>query len=104
MTQKRTIFCVVMLMCALFGSAQVIELSDGWECQSSAGGKSYVTKVPTTVMGALVSNGEFPDLFVRDNYKKAGRSYKHTPKQTLRELALYNKNPQLRDYLKNYLK
>ena len=70
MTQKRTIFCVVMLMCALFGSAQVIELSDGWECQSSAGGKSYVTKVPTTVMGALVSNGEFPDLFVRDNYKK----------------------------------
>ena len=43
-------------------------------------------------------------LFVRDNYKKAGRSYKHTPKQTLRELALYNKNPQLRDYLKNYLK
>lgn len=74
MTQKRTIFCVVMLMCALFGSAQVIELSDGWECQSSAGGKSYVTKVPTTVMGALVSNGEFPDLFVRDNYKKYDNS------------------------------
>ena len=66
-------------------NAQTFELRDGWECQSSAivgtdgaslsmGSQSsahwYATHVPSTVMGTLVDNGEYPKLFERDNYKK----------------------------------
>ena len=75
---------IVGFLCTLGMQAQTIELRDGWECQSSAivgidgaslsaGGhtstKWYATQVPTTVMGALVSNGEYPKLLERENYK-----------------------------------
>ena len=76
---------IVGCLCTLGVQAQTFELRDGWECQSSAivgtdgaslstGGHSsapwYSTQVPTTVMGMLVSNGEYPKLLERDNYKK----------------------------------
>jgi exo-1,4-beta-D-glucosaminidase len=54
--------------------AQTVELGDGWQCKSSAEDKWYETKVPATVMGVLVSNGEYPDLLVGDNYKRLDNS------------------------------
>lgn len=80
-----TVFC----LCALSMQAQTIELRDGWACQSSAivgtdgaaisAGKEsaapwYATHVPSTVMGTLVANGEYPNLLERDNYKKYDNS------------------------------
>ena len=68
--------------------AQTILLSDGWECQSStvvgmdgatlstgqpSSASWYATRVPTTVMGALVSNGEYPGLLEKDNYRREGK-------------------------------
>ena len=65
--------------------AQTINLDEGWQCQSSAvvtldgvalsqGQTSstpwYATHVPTTVMGALVDNGEYPKILERDNYRR----------------------------------
>ena len=65
--------------------AQTVELRDGWECQSSvivgidgaslsSGSQSsapwYATHVPSTVMGTLVDNGEYPKVLERDNYKR----------------------------------
>lgn len=69
-TNERSILFTLLLMCALPGYAQTIELSDGWQYRSTAEDKWYDAKVPATVMGVLVDNGEYPDLLVRDNYKK----------------------------------
>ena len=61
-------------MCMSVALAQTVELGDGWQCKSSAEDKWYETKVPATVMGVLVSNGEYPDLLVGDNYKRLDNS------------------------------
>ena len=70
---------------AQIGVAQTIDLDEGWECQSSAvvsldgvalsqgqtsSASWYPTRVPTTVMGALVRNGEYPKILERDNYRR----------------------------------
>lgn len=73
-TAKRTVLSTLLSVCMLLVHAQTIALSDGWQCKSSAEEKWYDTKVPTTVMGALVNNGEYPDLLVSDNYEKADNS------------------------------
>ena len=66
---------IIACLCILGVQAQTFELREGWECQSSAvvgtdaatlsaGGHSsaswYATHVPSTVMGTLVENGEYP--------------------------------------------
>ena len=68
--------------------AQTLNLSDGWQCQSSAivgndgialslegdpQGSWYDTKVPTTVMGALVNQGEYSGILEKDNYRRYDR-------------------------------
>ena len=88
-SNKRISALIIGCLCTLGIQAQTIELSDGWECQSSAivgtdgaslssGSHSsapwYATHVPSTVMGTLVSNGEYPKLFERDNYKQYDNS------------------------------
>lgn len=80
---------IVGCLCTLGVQAQTFELRDGWECQSSAivgtdgatlsnGGHTtvqwYATSVPSTVMGTLVDNGEYPKILERDNYKKYDNS------------------------------
>ncbi len=86
MKRNKSICAIVAgLLCTLCAEAQTIELSDGWECQSSAvvgndgaslskgSGSSaswYAAHVPSTVMGVLVANGEYPKILERDNYKK----------------------------------
>ena len=71
---KRTVFSTLLCMCMSVALAQTVELGDGWQCKSSAEDKWYETKVPATVMGVLVSNGEYPDLLVGDNYKRLDNS------------------------------
>lgn len=71
--------------CAQVGLAQTINLSGGWECQSSEivgldgaalssgrapAAKWYPTNVPSTVMGALTANGEYPGILEKDNYRQ----------------------------------
>ena len=89
-SNKRIGAMIVGVLCTLGAQAQTtIELRDGWECQSSAivgsdgaslstGDTSsaswYATHVPSTVMGTLVENGEYPKLLERDNYKKYDNS------------------------------
>ena len=71
---KRAILFTLSCVCALLTNAQTIELSEGWKCRSSAAEKWYDTKVPTTVMGVLVNNGEYPNLLEGDHYKKLDNS------------------------------
>lgn len=71
---KRAILFTLSCVCALLTNAQTIELSEGWKCRSSAEEKWYDTKVPTTVMGVLVNNGEYPDLLEGNHYKKLDNS------------------------------
>ena len=86
---KRIGALIVGILCTMGVQAETIELRDGWECQSSAvvgsdgaalsaGSRSsapwYATHVPSTVMGTLVENGEYPKLLERDNYKKYNNS------------------------------
>ena len=71
---KRSILFTLSCVCALLINAQTIELSEGWKCRSSAEEKWYDTKVPTTVMGVLVNNGEYPGLLESDHYKKLDNS------------------------------
>ena len=86
---KRIGALIVGILCTMGVQAETIELRDGWECQSSAvvgsdgatlsaGSRSsapwYATHVPSTVMGALVENGEYPKLLEKDNYKKYNNS------------------------------
>lgn len=73
-TVKRTILFTLLGIYISLVHAQTIELSDGWQCKSSAEERWYDTKVPTTVMGALVGNGEYPDLLVGDNYRHLDNS------------------------------
>ena len=43
-------------------------LNTGWSLQSSAGGPTYSVDVPTTVLGALVDLGVYPDPFTAKNF------------------------------------
>jgi exo-1,4-beta-D-glucosaminidase len=67
----------------------ITQLSDGWSVESSskvnAAGSEisrpgfdvaswYRTKVPATVMAALIANGEYPDVFMGDNINKVDTS------------------------------
>lgn len=82
---RKILYILLMWLCIHASHAQTILLSDGWECQSSSvvgtdgaalssGTHStsswYATSVPTTVMGALVANGEYPGLLEKDNYRR----------------------------------
>lgn len=77
---------MLLSLCALSGKSQTVCLNEGWECQSSSvvgldgaalsKGQNtptewYATQVPTTVMGALVNNGEYPNILEKDNYRHA---------------------------------
>ncbi|MBR5688455.1 MAG: glycoside hydrolase family 2 [Prevotella sp.] len=72
-------------LCTQVAFAQTVELSEGWECQSSevvgqdgaalssgraSSAKWYPTSVPTTVMGALTANGEYQGILEKDNYRQ----------------------------------
>ena len=52
-------------------STRVTVLDDGWQCQSSAvtDGSWYAATVPSTVMGVLTTNGEYPRVLEEMNYK-----------------------------------
>ena len=82
---RRIVYCILLLCYSFWGYGQTTCLTDGWECQSStvtgmdgaalSSGQStsaswYATHVPTTVMGALVSNGEYEGLLEKDNYSR----------------------------------
>ena len=86
MERRLTIF--LMMLGTWVCQAQTLNLSDGWQCQSSAivgndgialslegepQGSWYDTKVPTTVMGALVNQGEYPGILEKDNYRRYDR-------------------------------
>ena len=43
-------------------------LNGGWTLQSSDGGPTYSVAVPTTVLGALVDLGVYPDPFHAKNF------------------------------------
>lgn len=81
----RIISILLLSLCTQIGNAQTIDLNEGWECQSSdvvtldgtalsqgqtTSASWYATHIPTTVMGALVSNGEYPNILERDNYRR----------------------------------
>lgn len=81
----RILHFMLLYICTQVGVAQTINLDEGWECQSSevvtldgvalsqgqtTAASWYATHVPTTVMGALVSNGEYPKILERDNYRR----------------------------------
>ena len=70
-------------------SARGESFNDGWMLQSSEVAQSagealsmpsadvhgwYKVTLPSTVLAALVANGEYPDLFVGDNLKKVPKS------------------------------
>ena len=89
MKHRKISILTAICFCTLGAQAQTTELLDGWECQSSAivgtdgaalstGKESsaswYATHVPSTVMGTLVANGEYPRLLERDNYKQYNNS------------------------------
>ncbi len=86
---RNTLCLAVLSLTASLSHAQTTELRDGWQCQSSTqvsvsaaqlsagvatASSWYSTKVPTTVMGALVANGEYPDILVSDHYRKHDNS------------------------------
>lgn len=48
---------------------KVMMLSDGWQCQSKVEGKWYKATVPSTVMGVLTANGEYPGVLEGMRYK-----------------------------------
>src|SRR5690242_8671299 len=54
---------LLAIWCALPVAAQRIDLADGWTVQSSAGGREYSTRVPSTVVGAMVANKALPDPY-----------------------------------------
>ena len=72
--KKLLILLIFALTLTLSSQAQqrVTILSDGWQCQSTAvnDGSWYKASVPTTVMGVLTANGEYPDVLTGMNYKK----------------------------------
>lgn len=97
--RKRSVYLVMLslLICGLTacegGSKKQVPskilLSDGWQLQSSekvstsgselSTGKAavegwYNATVPSTVMGVLVGNGEYPDILEGENYKSVDRS------------------------------
>jgi exo-1,4-beta-D-glucosaminidase len=63
----RTLFLAIW--CALPVAAQRIDLADGWTLQSSSGGREYPTRVPSTVVGALVANQVFPNPYFGMNLR-----------------------------------
>ena len=69
---------IVCLMLTLSSWAQQHEtiLSDGWQCQSSAvtDGSWYRATVPSTIMGVLTANGEYPNVLEGMNYKHIDKS------------------------------
>ena len=38
-----------------------IDLARNWEVESSAGGRRYPARVPSTIVSTLVNNGALPD-------------------------------------------
>ena len=85
--KKQLLFLFLMLY-AQIGSAQSFFLSEGWECQSSdvirldgaalstdpvSTDSWYPTTIPSTVMGALVGNGEYPGILEKDNYRRVDK-------------------------------
>ncbi len=76
---------IVLVLCARSAGAETLKLDQGWRIQSSAemnaAGKSvakagydtegwYATKVPSTVLAALVDNGVYPDPYYGENLKQ----------------------------------
>lgn len=95
MPMNKSLFTALLFCIGLFAQAQKrnafgkISLDNHWHIQQNgkigASGEiistaNYSTSqwipatVPCTVMGALTAHGEYPDLFVGDNYKKADRT------------------------------
>ena len=71
-----TLLIVLGLTSVLPSWAQrTISLSDGWQCQSTAvtDGSSYRATVPSTVMGVLTANGEYPDVLTAMNYRQVDK-------------------------------
>jgi exo-1,4-beta-D-glucosaminidase len=60
---------LLAIWCALPVMAQRIDLADGWTLQSSAGGREYSTRVPSTVVAALVANKVYPDPYFGMNLR-----------------------------------
>ena len=82
---KKILYVMLSCLCTQMVAAQTINLNEGWECQSSevigqngaalstgaaSSAKWYSTNVPTTVMGALVANGEYPGILEKENYRQ----------------------------------
>ena len=78
MTKKPLTLLFIGLIMAVSSWAQqhVMILSDGWQCKSTAvtDGSWYKASVPSTVMGVLTANGEYPDVLTGMNYKKIDKS------------------------------
>jgi len=81
---RKNAFCLLLWFSTQMVFGQTTCLSEGWECQSSSvvgmdgaalssgrpsSAKWYATRIPSTVMGALVSNGEYAGLLEKDNYR-----------------------------------
>ena len=65
---------IMALACTQAGPSH-IKLSDNWTLQQQGDpGKEYPARVPSTVMGVLRANGLYSDIFLDDNYLKAGKS------------------------------
>ena len=66
----------LMLTMTSWAQQHVTILSDGWQCRSTASTDSrwYQACVPSTVMGVLTANGEYPDVLTGMNYRKIDKS------------------------------
>lgn len=66
-----TLMLLLVSLSATSRNTNVIKLDDGWLCQSStqADGRWYAATVPSTVMGVLTANGEYPRVLEEMNYK-----------------------------------
>lgn len=81
MKQKNNRILLFVSLCvwSVMSFAQTISLCDGWQCRSTAVDRWYDTNIPATVMGVLVSHGEYPDLLEGDTYKQYDSSRFQVP-------------------------
>ena len=100
---QRTISAALLLMLLAHlqtKANQVITLSDGWRCQSSAvtDGTWYEATVPSTVMGVLTTQkgkkNEYPNLLEGMNYKGVDKSRFRVPWIYEKDFRLDGLSPQ----------
>ena len=65
------IMTLLTLLSSVKAQEHIIVLSDGWHCQSTAVNDDtyYNATIPSTVMGVLTANGEYPDVLTGIKYK-----------------------------------